>query len=93
MTKRLEPTRLVMLNWFQHPVCFYLLSADIPVIPVHRTGFSGVVLINGRNKTLTGLAITAFSYMGLLVHWNKARECIIVKMLLFDHPSCKPRHI
>jgi hypothetical protein len=34
-----------MLNSFQHPVCFYLLSADTPFIPVHRTVFSGVILI------------------------------------------------
>jgi hypothetical protein len=43
MTKRPEPNRHVMLNLFQHLVCFFLLSADAPFIPVHRTGFSGAI--------------------------------------------------
>jgi hypothetical protein len=29
---------------------FFLLSADAPFIPVHRTGFSGAVLINQLRK-------------------------------------------
>src|SRR4030042_3347521 len=45
MTKGPEPNRYVMLNLFQHLVCFFLLSADAPFIPVHRTGFSGATLI------------------------------------------------
>jgi hypothetical protein len=45
MTKRPEPNRHVMLNLFQHLVCFFLLSAEAPFIPVHRTGFSGAILI------------------------------------------------
>jgi hypothetical protein len=50
MTKRREPNYLVMLNLFQHLVCFSLLSADAPFIPVHRTGFSGAILINNMSK-------------------------------------------
>jgi len=46
MTKRPEPNRHVMLNLFQHLVCFFLLSAEAPENPVHRTGFSGAILIN-----------------------------------------------
>jgi hypothetical protein len=46
MTKKPEPNRHVMLNLFQHLVCFFLPSADTPFIPVHRTGFSGAILIN-----------------------------------------------
>src|SRR4030043_574253 len=48
MTKRPEPNRHVMLNLFQHLVCFFLLSAEAPFIPVHRTGFSGAILIKYR---------------------------------------------
>ncbi len=35
MTKGPESTHYVMLNLFQHLVCFFLLSADAPFIPVH----------------------------------------------------------
>ncbi len=45
MTKGPEPNRYVMLNLFQHLVCFFLLSAGAPFTPVHRTGFSGAILI------------------------------------------------
>ncbi len=43
--KKREPNPVVMLNLFQHLVCFFLLSADASFIPVHRTGFSGAILI------------------------------------------------
>jgi len=46
MTKRPEPNHLVMLNLFQHLVCFFLLSADASFIPVHRKGFSDAILID-----------------------------------------------
>jgi hypothetical protein len=46
MTKRPEPNPLVMLNLFQHLVGLFLLAADASFIPVHRTGFSGALLIN-----------------------------------------------
>jgi hypothetical protein len=45
MTTRQEPNPYVMLNLFQHLVCFFLLSADTSFIPVHRTGFSDALLI------------------------------------------------
>src|SRR4030067_3468749 len=48
MTKGPQPNRYVMLNLFQHLVCFFLLSADAPFIPVHRTGFSGATLIKWK---------------------------------------------
>ena len=57
MTKGPEPNRYVMLNLFQHLVCFFLLSADAPFIPVHRTGFSGATLI-----ILLPLQEESFSY-------------------------------
>ena len=50
MTKRPEPNRHVMLNSFQHLVCFFLLSAAAPFIPVHRTGFSGAILIKASDS-------------------------------------------
>jgi len=49
MTKRQKPQAAVMLNLFQHLVCFFLPSADTPFIPVHRTGFSDALLINASN--------------------------------------------
>jgi len=52
MTKRPEPNRHVMLNLFQHLVCFFLLSAETPFIPVYRTGFSGAILIKQKEKKL-----------------------------------------
>jgi hypothetical protein len=45
MTKKQEPNSLVMLNLFQHLVCFFLPSADTPFIPVHEMGFPGAILI------------------------------------------------
>ena len=54
MTKKPEPNRHVMLNLFQHLVCFFLLSAEAPFIPVHRTGFSGAILIKLKVATLYG---------------------------------------
>jgi hypothetical protein len=55
MTKRQEPNPYVMLNLFQHLVCFFLPSADAPFIPVHRMGFSGATInkslwFNGKGK-------------------------------------------
>jgi len=44
MTTRPEPNHLVMLNLFQHLVCFFLPSADASFIPVHRMGFSDALL-------------------------------------------------
>jgi hypothetical protein len=53
MTERPEPNHYVMLNLGLMKIrlvsasdLFFLLSADPPLIPVHRTGFSGEVLIN-----------------------------------------------
>jgi len=48
MTTRPEPKHIVMLNLFQHLVCFFLLSADASFIPVHRKGFSDAILIKPR---------------------------------------------
>jgi hypothetical protein len=71
MTKRPEPNRHVMLNLFQHLVCFFLLSADTPFIPVHRTGFSGAILIKIPNPNVQ---ITKTSYRlgfwSLEIIWN-----------------------
>ena len=44
--KRREPNYPVMLNLFQHLVCYFLPLADASFIPVHRTGFSDALLIN-----------------------------------------------
>jgi hypothetical protein len=45
MTKRPEQNRHVVLNLFQHLVCFFLPSSDAPFIPVHTIGFSGAILL------------------------------------------------
>jgi len=45
MTARPEPNHLVMLNLFQHLICFFLPLADAPFIPVHRTEFLAVLLV------------------------------------------------
>jgi hypothetical protein len=67
-----------MLNLFQHLVCFFLLSADAPFIPVHRTGFSGVILIKRptfvRWAFLLSLDLTVgFFYplisLGIIMWW------------------------
>jgi hypothetical protein len=49
MTKKPELNRHVMLNLFQHLILLFLLSADAPFIPAHRTGFSGTILIKARD--------------------------------------------
>ena len=56
MTKRQEPNPYVMLNSFQHLVCFFLPSADAPFIPVHRMGFSGETF-NKKGITLLELVV------------------------------------
>jgi hypothetical protein len=45
MTKRKELNYPVMLNLFQHLVCYFLPLADASFIPVHRTGLSDALLI------------------------------------------------
>jgi len=57
MTARPEPNHLVMLNLFQHLVCFFLPSADTSFIPVHRTGFSDALLIKMRIITVDHLLL------------------------------------
>src|SRR4030043_1288475 len=64
MTTRQEPNPYVMLNLFQHLVCFFLLSADASFIPVHsvssrndRTGFSGSISNKSKGVTLIELLI------------------------------------
>ena len=73
MTKRQKPHAAVMLNLFQHLACFFLLSGDTPFIPVHRTGFSGVTLINSKlqfQMTKTVLVKNlVFRYWDLFVIW------------------------
>jgi len=46
-----------MLNLFQHLVGFFLLSADAPFIPVHRTGFAGALLVKNPAAELRGIKI------------------------------------
>src|SRR4030042_624565 len=71
MTTRQELNPYVMLNLFQHLVCFFLLSADASrfrvattFIPVHsvssrndRTGFSGSISNKSKGVTLIELLI------------------------------------
>src|SRR4030043_1311356 len=63
MKTRQEPNPYVMLNLFQHLVCFFLLSAAASFIPVHsvssrndRTGFSGAIS-NKKGVTLIELVV------------------------------------
>jgi predicted nucleotidyltransferase len=49
MTKE-EGQSPVVMNSFQHLIRFFLPLADTSFIPVHRTGLSGALLINVRDK-------------------------------------------
>jgi hypothetical protein len=63
MTKRAETNSHVMLNlvlnsiqyWFSIWFAFFLLSANAPFIPVHRTGFSDAVLVKYLAAELRGI--------------------------------------
>jgi hypothetical protein len=55
---------------FQHLVCFFLLSADTPFIPVHRTGFSGAILINLRDIAEN------FNFDRNLSDWGKNQQLL-----------------
>jgi hypothetical protein len=65
MTKRPEPNHHVMLlnlglmkiRLVSASELFFLLSADAPFIPVHRTGFSGALLIKKAEPFLALLFI------------------------------------
>ncbi len=65
-----------MLNLFQHLVCFFMLSADASSLPVHRTGFSGAILINSKHQ----FQMTETVLFGILnlIYWNLFGTCCLV---------------
>ncbi len=96
MTKRLEPSCHAEL--VSASELFFLLSGCAPFIPVHRTGFSGVVLIKSEtqmtkfNEKENGLILGLLD-IHLIPHQREILTFELSSLRLFSFPQVSTDHL